>query len=369
MDFNSPKRFAIFIPSMQGHGAERVMLNLAVGVAAKGYSVDLVLARAEGPFMAEVPETVRVVDLKASRVLASLPALVRYLRQNQPQAMLSAMGYVNIIALWARRLAKVRTRVIVSEHNTLSSSVHNSSSWRGRMMPHLIKRYYPMANGIITVSKGVADDLAQMTGIPGEYIQVIYNPVVTPELQEKAHASLEHPWFGPDKPPVLLAIGRLTAQKDFSTLIHAFAQVRRSCSARLLILGDGEDRYMLEDLVRRFGLEQDVSLSGWVENPYAYMAQASLFVLSSRWEGLPTVLIEAMSCGMILIATDCPSGPREILNNGQYGQLVPVGNVNTLAHAIIKALAGKIQRPPSESYKPFKLDIVVSQYINVLLES
>ena len=311
----------------------------------------------------------RVVDLKASRVLASLPALVRYLRRKQPQAMLSAMGYANIVALWARRLAGVPTRVVVSERNTLSSSVQHASSWRGRLMPHLIRRFYPLADGIVAVSKGVADDLAQVTGIPREHIQVIYNPVVTPELQEKAQAPLEHPWFAPGESPVLLAVGRLTAQKDFPTLIHAFAQVRRACSVRLLILGDGEERPALEAIVRRLGLERDVSLPGWVSNPYAYMARASLFVLSSRWEGLPGVLIEAMYCGMLLIATDCPSGPREILRNGQYGHLVPVGDVAALALAIESALAGKRPGLTRESWRPFELETVVTQYINLLLES
>jgi glycosyltransferase involved in cell wall biosynthesis len=363
------KRLAIFIPSMRGHGAERTMLNLAQGVAERGYAVDLVLARAEGPLLAEVPESVRVVDLRASRVLASLPALVRYLRHERPHSMLSIMYHANIIALWARRLAGAPTRVVISERNTLSCSVQHASSRRGRLMPHLIRRFYPLADGIVAVSKGVADDLAQVTGIPREHIQVIYNPVVTPELQEKAQAPLEHPWFAPGEPQVLLAVGRLTEQKDFPTLIHAFAQVRQAHMTRLLILGEGEERPALEALVRQLGLEQDISFPGWVENPYPHMVEASLFVLSSKWEGLPGVLIEALYCGAQLIATDCPSGSREILKDGQYGQLVPVGDVVALALAIETALAGKMPRPPRESWRPFEPETVVNQYINVLLES
>ncbi len=363
------KRLAIFLPGLYGGGAERTMLNLAQGVAERDYAVDLVLARAEGPLLAEVPESVRVVDLRASRVLLSLPALVHYLRRKRPHSMLSVMHYANIVALWARRLAGVPTRVVVSARNTLSRSAQHASNWRGRLMPHLIKHFYPWADGIVAVSKGVADDLAQVTAIPREHIQVIYNPVVTPKLQEKAQAPLEHPWFAPSEPQVLLAVGRLTAQKDFPTLIHAFAKVRQAHLARLLILGEGEDRSALEGLVRQLGLEQDVSLPGWVENPYPHMVQASLFVLSSRWEGLPGVLIEALYCGVHLIATDCPSGPREILRNGQYGQLVPVGDVGALALAIETALAGKMPRVPRESWRPFEPETVVNQYINVLLES
>ena len=359
------KRLALFIPSLRGHGAERTMLNLAKAVAEQNYIVDLVLARAEGPFLAEVPKSVRVVDLKAPRVLTSLPALVRYLRRKQPQAMLSAMGYANIVALWARRLAGVATRVVVSERNTLSCSVQHASSRRGRLMPHLIRRFYPLADGIVAVSKGVADDLAQVTGIPREHIQVIYNPVVTPELQEKARAPLEHPWFAPGAPPVLLAAGRLTAQKDFPTLIHAIALVRQSRLTRLLILGEGEERPALEALVRQLNLEQDVSMPGWVENPYPHMVKASLFVLSSKWEGLPGVLIEALYCGAHLIATDCPGGSREILRNGQYGQLVPVGDVAALALAIESALDSERTGLTRESWRPFEPKTVVNQYINV----
>jgi glycosyltransferase involved in cell wall biosynthesis len=363
-----PKRLAIFVPGLCGGGAERAMLKLARGIAERGYAVDLVLARAEGPYLAEVPESVRLVNLKASRVLISLPALVRYLRRERPEALLSVL-HANVIALWARRLAGVPTRVVVSERNTLSHDARRSPDLRVRLEPQLARRFYPWADGIVAVSKGVADDLAQVTGIPRQRIQVIYNPIVTPDMREKAQAPLKHPWFVPGEPPMLLAVGRLTAQKDFPTLIQAFARVRELRPARLLILGEGQERPALEALVRQLGLEQDVSLPGFVVNPYPYMAQASLFVLSSRWEGLPGVLIEALYCGTPLISTDCPSGPREILAGGQYGELVPVGDAAALARAIETTLASKTPHPPRESWRPFELEVVVSQYINTLLGS
>jgi glycosyltransferase involved in cell wall biosynthesis len=366
---SSQKRFAIFIPDMVIGGAQRVTLNLARGIAERGYAVDLVLAQAEGPYLAEVPESIRMVNLKAARVLLSLPALVCYLRREHPEAMLSVMNYANIVVLWARCLAGVPRRVVVSEHNTLSRATQHASGLRMHLIPQLIGHFYPWADGIIAVSKGVATDLAQTTGIPRQRIQVIYNPVVTPELRAKAQALLDHPWFQPGEPPVLLAVGRLTAQKDFPMLIQAFAQVRQFSPARLLILGEGEERPTLEVLVRQLGLEQDVSLPGFVENPYAYMARASVFVLSSKWEGLPTVLVEALYCGATLIATDCPSGSREILADGQYGQLVPVGDADVLARAIKTTLTGKRSRPPWESWRPFELETVVNQYIDILLGS
>lgn len=357
------------MPSLFGAGGQRSMLNLAHGMAECGYAVDLVLAQAEGPFLAEVRSSVRVVDLKASRAITSLPALVRYLKCEQPEAMLSVFGYVNIIALWARRLAGVRTRLFVNEQNTVSFEAGNASRWRGRLTPGLIKRFYPWADAVIGNSQGVVDDLSQVTGLPRERIKMLYNPVVTPEVREKAQASLDHPWFKSDQPPVLLAVGRLQVQKDYPTLIRAFAQVRQTQPVRLLILGEGSERPLLEALIKELGLEQDVSLPGFVMNPYAYMARAALFVLSSRWEGLPTVLIEALCCGTPVVATDCPSGPREILSDGKYGQLTAVGDVDALARAIAMTLADKRSSPPAESWHPYDLETVVSQYTTLLLGS
>ena len=364
------KRIAIFMPSLFGGGGQRSMVNLAHGMAESGYAVDLVLAQVEGPFLREVRDPVRIVDLKASRALTSLPALVRYLRSERPDAMLSVFGYVNIIATWAWRLAGVHTRLLLNEQNTVSFESGNASTFRGRLVPLLIKWFYPWADGIVVVSHGVRDDMAQLTKIPRDHITVIYNPsVVRAEVWEKAQAPLDHPWFKPDQPPVMIAVGRLQMQKDFPTLLDAFAKVRQNRPARLLILGEGRERPLLEEHIKKLGLESDVCLLGFVMNPYAYMARASLFVLSSRWEGLPTVLIEALCCGTMVVSTDCPSGPREILKDGQYGQLVPVGDVDALSHAIEIALDSNSQNPPPESWRPYDLDSVVNQYINLFFEN
>jgi glycosyltransferase involved in cell wall biosynthesis len=187
----------------------------------------------------------------------------------------------------------------------------------------------------------VAQDLSTATGIPRERISTIYNPVVPPELLTRAKAPLEHPWFEPDSPPVLLGVGRLSAQKDFPTLLRAFARVRRLRPARLIILGEGKRpgyRPELLALARELGVGEDVQLPGFAENPYAYMARASVFVMSSAWEGLPSVLVEALACGCPVVSTDCPSGPREILQGGRYGRLVPVGDAEALAKAILATL-------------------------------
>lgn len=367
---NKNKKIAIFMPSLFGAGGQRSMLNLAHGIADKGYEVDLVLAVKEGEFLSDVRDTVNLVDLKASRALTSMPALISYLRHVEPDAMLSVFGYVNIVSIWAWRLASVNTKLFVNEQNTVSQEAGNASNFRQRMTPGLMKRFYPMADGIIVVSNGVREDMAQVTGIPIEDITVIYNPSVkADEVLEKAKEPLDHPWFQPDQPPVLVAVGRLEQQKDYPMMIKAFSKVREDLDARLIILGEGRDRTSLESMLSEYGLDQDVSLPGFVSNPYAYLSRADLFVLSSRWEGLPTVLIEALCCGTKAVSTDCPSGPREILKDGQYGQLTPVGDAEAFASAIISSLNNHTPNPPIESWQPYELGTIVDQYTNLLLEN
>jgi|WetSurMetagenome_2_1015567.scaffolds.fasta_scaffold116820_2 glycosyltransferase involved in cell wall biosynthesis len=364
----SKERVAIFLPGLYDGGAERTLLNLAGGISARGFLVDLVLARAEGPYMGEIPDSVRVVDLKAARVLTCLPALIRYLRSEHPAALLSTL-YANIIAVWARQITGIPARLVLNEQNTLTSVSAGEHDIRWKLYPQLAKWFYPWADYVTAVSRGVADDLMQAARLSPELVQVIYNPIVTLDLAAKSLVPLEHPWFRNGEPPVILGVGRLTAQKAFDVLIDAFAQVRQMHQARLLILGEGEERLRLEALIKHLGLEGNVKLPGFISNPYPYMAQASLFVLSSRWEGLPTALVEAMSLRTPVIATDCPSGPQEILRGGQYGQLVPMDDPVALAVAMQNALVNHPPCPLKESWVPFESDFVIDQYLNLLMGS
>jgi glycosyltransferase involved in cell wall biosynthesis len=365
---SSKERLSIFLPGLYDGGAERILLNLSAGIAARGHPVDLVLARAEGPYMEEVPAAVRVIDLKARRVLSSLPAFVKYLRSERPAAILSAL-YANPVAICARLMAGVPVRVIVSEHNTLTSVSRGENDLRWKLYPLMAHWLYPLADGIVAVSQGVAGDLAQVAKLAESKIDVIYNPIVTPELYKKSMAGLDHPWFKPGEPPVVLAVGRLTNQKAFDVLITAFAQVRKSMVCRLLILGEGEERPTLEAMIRQFGLEQDISLAGFVPNPYPYFLHAALFVLSSRWEGLPTVLVEAMALKAAIISTDCPSGPREILDNGKLGTLVAVDDSYALGRSMEDLLKKPAMSWTTECGQPFELEFVTSQYIDLLFGS
>jgi len=332
------QRIALFVPSLHGGGAERSAANLAGGMAARGIQVDMVLARARGPYLESLSGDVNVIDLKSSRVLFALPGLVRYLRNNRPHALISFMDHANIIALMARNLSGARTRVIGTVRTDHSARRrHERDGFRQRIVMWITQRVYRSLDDVVAVSRGVARSIAEHTRIPLKSIRVIYNPIVTPELLARAQEPPGPEWRD-DERPLVVGVGRLSAAKDFDTLIRAFADVRAKRPSRLLILGEGECRARLEGLVRELNLGDDVSLPGFVTNPHAYLARADVFVLSSRWEGLPGVLVEAMACGTSVVSTDCPSGPDEILVDGAFGPLASVGDPSALATVILHTL-------------------------------
>jgi glycosyltransferase involved in cell wall biosynthesis len=355
---------AFFLPSVRGGGAQRVIVNLAQGMVERGLPVDVVLATAQGVFLDHLPGAVRVVDLGAGRLIRSLLPLTRYLRREQPRILVSSMSHANLIALWAARLARCSTRVMVTVHNTMSESTPDGLG--GRLSLPLLRTFYPWADSVVAVSRGAADDLARTTGLPRERVEVIYNPVIMPAMLALARRTPDHPWFAVGQPPVILGAGRLTRQKDFPTLIRAFAELRRRRPAHLMILGDGEDRPALERLIAQLGVGDDVALPGFRDNAMAFMAHSSLFVLSSAWEGLPTVLIEALAVGIRVVSTDCPSGPREILQDGRLGALVPAGDAPALARAMLDALEGPADGVPADALLPFTRDAAVDNYLRVI---
>jgi len=360
------ERLAIFLPTLDGGGAERVMVEIANGIAARGYNVDLVLASAKGPYLREVSSGVRVVDLQCSRILKSLPKLVSYLRRERPTAMLSALRHANIIAVIARILSFKTTRLVISERNHVSVAFQHPLSLRLRILKNLMRLMYIRADSIVAVSQGVADDLSSLIGSTPP-VEVIYNPVSVSRVRELAAKSPEHLWFEPGQPPVILGVGRLEAQKDFSTLLKAFARVRQTHSARLVILGEGKLESELKAEVSELGLDDCVDFAGFVDNPYAFMRAASLLVLSSAWEGLPNVLIQAMACGTAVVSTNCPSGPDEILESGQWGRLVPVSDEQSLAKAIVATLDDPTPPDVKLRAEDFNLEHSVEAYLEVLL--
>lgn len=323
------KDIAIFLPSLVGGGAERVMVTLANGFAQRGYRVDLVLAEARGPYLADVEAAVRVVDLQSRRTRKALQPLAHYLRQHRPHALLSAMNHANVGRFGASTGALCNARRGIGTHHNRCRG--KSSSGMGR---------------------------------EGSVCAFDFD-----KIRRLSQAMCPHRWLGADDPPVVLAAGRLCEPKDFVTLLHAFRLVRDHKRVRLIILGEGPLRAELEETVRALGLTtEDVDFPGFVANPYAYMVRAAAFVLSSRWEGLPGVLIEAMACGTAIISTDCPSGPREILQDGRWGTLVPVGDAHALAQAILRTLSTPCELLPDVKRRAqdFSQERIIDQYLTVL---
>lgn len=363
----SKAKIAFFLPNLGGGGAERMAVNLASGLCERGFAVDFVLVRATGSLLEIVPPAARVIDLHASRTLAAIPGLSRYLRENQPEALIAAPDVANLTALWAKMLASPRTKIAISVHTNYSFILRHTTKIQERAYPTLLWIFHRFADVIIAVSHGSADDLARVTHIPRGRITVIYNPAVHKEIEPLSRAPLEHPWFKPGRPPVILAAGRLSAAKDYPTLMNAFALLRNRRPVRLVILGEGEKRAELSALAEKLKIADEVALPGFEMNPYRFMAHCGVFVVSSIFEGFSFVLAEALACGAQVVATDCPSGPGEILAHGEYGRLVPVGNPEALAGAMEEALLhpmpGDLLRRRAQV---FSVETAIDQYLSAL---
>lgn len=382
------------------------LLRLAGGLAERGVKVDVIIAgKLKGPLLGSVPANVRLISLARSnnpwwhlrRALRSLeqdgngaeisvplalrppraarylPSIAHYMESERPDSLIVAGTIFNLVTLWARGFSSHKPRVIVCERNSISAAINTSDGrdqWKWRHAAQLVARTYPMADAIVANSHGVAADLAKSTGLPRDTIDTIYNPIVDDVLTQKAKEPVDHPWFAPGMPPVVLGVGRLHPQKDFPTLIKAFAQVRAQRDARLLIVGQDARIGVREDLISlatRLGVEKDVDMPGFAANPIALMARAGVFVLSSRFEGCPNVLVEAMATGCPVVSTRCPHGPDEILKDGLYGPLVEVGDDTAMAQSI----SATLEQPPDrkqvlERASDFGFAPAVNQYLALL---
>lgn len=329
---------AIFLPNLAGGGAERIMVGLSNAFARSGKRVALILANRTGPYLSIVDEAVELVSLNTASVTAAVLPLALFLRRRRPTVLLSALAHANMTAIAARQLARVPTRVVVSERNTISQVIQSSRRPLVALAPHAMRLLYPHADGVIAVSQGVADDLSKFISLPRERIDVVHNPVDVEVIAAACTRPLSHPWFTPGAPPVILSAGRMTPAKDHRTLLDAFTMLRRDRECRLVILGEGPMREDAEQHALQLGIMEDVLMPGFQDNPFNWMRSAQLFVLSSRHEGFPNVLVEAMACGTPVVSTDCPSGPAEILEDGKWGRLAPVGDATALAAAMSEAL-------------------------------
>ena len=355
---------AFFLQDLSGGGAEKIMSGLANELARRGFKVDFVLVQATGVNLKSLDDKIRVVDLKSKNTYQCLPALMRYLKGRRPRVFLSSLDLTNLMALIARRITGVKTRLVIRIE--ILESAQKRPALKKWLEKFLLTALYPWADEVVAISTTVAEDIIDYAKLPANKVHVVYNPVVTPELLNKAKEDAGHEWFKKGSPPVILGAGRLTEQKGFETLLEAFALVRKKTEARLIILGEGELRPSLETISQRYGIEKDVDLHGYVENPYSFMRQSSVFVLSSKWEGSPSVLIAALACGCPVVSTDCPGAVREILADGAYGDLVPVGDATAMAEAIEKVLNGGGKHAAANWLDQFSIEKVTDQTMKVL---
>jgi glycosyltransferase involved in cell wall biosynthesis len=362
---NSP-RVALFISGLDGGGAERVMINLGRGLVERGVAVDLVLVYPGGPYLAQVDARIRVVELGAKRLITAPPKLAGYLRREQPQALVSALEDNNVVALVAVALARTSTRCVVTVHNHLSVEARHATRFKQRFGPLTAALFYRFADAVVAVSKGATDDLLAC-GVPADRLRTIYNPIHTGDPAAAGDEPVSHPWFRKPGRPVVVGVGRLAWQKDFRTLLLAVARMRWSRPVNLLLIGEGPEQPKLKATAKALGIADLVAFSGFVPNPSAWMARADLLVLSSLYEGFGNVLVEAMAVGTPVVATDCPSGPAEILNHGRFGRLVPPKNSAALAAAMVATL----DEPPDPGHligraAEFSLDNAVDAYLPLL---
>ena len=365
-----PRNIALLIPDFYGGGAERVALNLASGLKNIGCDVTLLVLKKRGSFKGEVPENIDIVELQRSRMLTSIFALAEVVESKEFDAIISFKNYVNICLLAASLISGRKTPIIVTEHNHLSTKKPSEGKFIRKKLFHLFSRtlirfLYPYADHIVGVSKGVANDL-QKTAKLSRDVDVVYNPVVSSKLLEHQPSSDHlHPWFS-NSEPVIIGVGRLTEQKNFSLLIKAFRRVNERVPSRLIIFGEGDQREMLESLIKKLNLDDRVSLAGFSDEIFASMSAADLFVLSSKWEGLPTVLIEAMACGTPVVSVDCPSGPDEILESGKWGRIVPMDDAEALVDAMAETLNAENFPDVKSRAVDFGFNVAAENYLSLL---
>jgi glycosyltransferase involved in cell wall biosynthesis len=329
---------ALFLPSLDGGGAERVFVQLANEFAALGLRVHLVLAAARGPYLDEVSAGVRLVDLDARGVLRALPKLVGYLRSEKPSVILSALDHSNVVAILACFLAGSGTRCVISMRSVPSAVYREERSVRKWLLPLMMRRSYGHADRIIANSQAAAADLISNFRIRADRVSVIYNPLDLDLIDRLSRAQIENRWLSLNSTPLILGVGSLAVLKDFPTLIRAFSIVRSERECRLAILGEGPDRRDLEGLVADLGLQKDVYLPGFVNNPFAWMRAANVMVGSSLTEGCPNALMQALACEAAVVSTDCVGGCSEILEGGRWGRLVPIKDARAMAAAILATM-------------------------------
>lgn len=339
------KKAMLFIRALHGGGAQRAMVRYANALTDKGYDTYVLTLDSSGDFRNELDKNVQIKTLSANRILFAIPQLIKYIRSIKPNAIMVTEPACNIALIVAKMLSFSKSRLLIREGLFPSLAVNESPYIQTRIAYRLAPYFYKKADVIVAIASELAEDLSSFIGLPRNRITLIpINPVVTPELYAKADQELDHPWLVNNDIPVILGVGRLEAQKDFATLINSFCLLRQEINCKLIILGSGSLKNNLDAQIVATGYENDIEMAGFCSNPFKYMSRCDVLVLSSRYEGLPNTLIESLACGTPSISTDCKSGPKDILDNGKYGLLVPIGDVAAMANAIKQTLNSPIDK-------------------------
>ncbi|CAG9621412.1 glycosyltransferase [Sutcliffiella rhizosphaerae] len=329
---------SLFIPVLTYGGAEKVVISLANGLVEKGHKVDLVIIKREGALIKKVSPKVKLVELGANKTFLSIMKLRRYLTSSQPDVFLSGLDNANIVASIATRMANVNTKHFITLHTNLKQSYKHPRTIFHHFYPYLMRNLFRRADGFIAVSSCVAKNSGAFLNIPNDIIEVIYNPAIDKNMNEMALDAVEHPWLDDSSFFTIVAVGRIFEAKDYPMLLNAFNKVLSFIpNARLIILGDG-NKTIKDEMARIISsgkMEHAIDIHGFVDNPYPFIKKASLFVLSSKWEGFGNVLVEALYLGTPVISTACECGPSEILKNGEFGTLVEVGDSDEMANSIL----------------------------------
>lgn len=361
------KRIAIFISFSGQGGVERMINNLAGGFLDSGYRVDMIIARADGDHLAAIPAGVNQIRLGTRHTLTALPGLIRYLRKEKPHVLLAVKDRAIRTAVMARWLSGVVVLLVGRIGTTVSAALAGQGPLRRWSWFKGMKLFYRRVDRIVAVSRGVAEDIITITGMPLNRVVVVSNPVVTSRLDVLAAEPVPHPWLKDPDVPVIMGAGRLTPQKDFGTLLRAFALVKESRACRLVIIGEGKLRAQLQSQADALGVGSLFHMPGFAPNPYMWIARCSVFVLSSRWEGSPNTLTEALALGVPVVSTNCRSGPKETLEDGRYGSLVPIGNEREMARAIQDTLDNPLPRATlQKAVRRFTVEESVEGYLRVL---
>ena len=360
MNYNRTKKICLFIPNAEGGGAEKIFINLANFLNQEKYEVNLVLSNKNGKYLNLINDSIKVFDLKSKKISFSIIPLILYLRSEKPDYVFSALNHANVICSLSILLSFIKTNHFITIHNILSTN--SNYKFIDKFIIKLMRIMSKFSKRLIAVSDSVKDDLVKNFSFRSSNIIVLNNPIDIDGIKVKSNEGFINKKYG----KFILGCGRLNIQKDFQLLIKAFSKICSQKKLNLVILGEGEELENLMKLTNELGIAEKVFFEGFVKNPYSYFKNCEVFVLSSKWEGLPTVLIEAMACNCKVISTDCPGGSAYILEDGKWGELTHVGDVDDLSNAMLKTLSNTSSIETNIRAKDFSKQKTMKKYISLI---